>query len=227
MPEDFDYTFDRLSEIVEGLLVQRQFRPFGLYMHDYGGPIGNRIVGRHPDWLEWQVLQNANAYEVGLTAAWEGVRALWRDRTAETEASVRPFLEADGVKGLYVHGHRDAERIAPDNWNMDLYFLGRPGAHRVQLDLLYDYRKNLDLYPQWQAFLREHAPRTLIVWGANDAIFAPEGARAYLEDLPGAELHMLETGHFAVEDSLDEIAAHIKRFHAEQVVGHARAAAAV
>jgi pimeloyl-ACP methyl ester carboxylesterase len=226
MRDDFDYTFDRLSEVVEGLLVQKDFKPFGLYMHDYGGPIGNRIVSRHPGWLEWLVIQNANAYDVGFTATWEGIRALWRDRTPETEAALSSFLEVDGVKGLYLHGHRDPERIAPDNWNIDLYFLGRPGAHRVQLDLLYDYRKNLDLYPQWQALLRERAPQTLILWGENDIIFASEGARAYLADLPGAELHMLDSGHFAVEDSLDEIAAHIKRFHAGQVVGRTGRAAA-
>ena len=218
MPDDFEYTFDRLSEIVEGLLARKDFRPFGLYMHDYGGPIGNRIVSRHPDWLEWQVIQNANAYENGFTAVWDGIRALWLNRSPETEAAVRSFLELDGVKGLYLNGHRDPERITPDSWNMDLHFLGRPGARQVQLDLLYDYRRNLELYPEWQALLREQAPKTLILWGENDIIFSPEGARAYLKDLPGAEVHMLDSGHFAVEDSLEAIAAHIKRFHAEQVV---------
>ena len=221
MPADFEYTFERLSDIVEGVLVQTEFHPFGLYMHDYGGPIGNRIVDRHPSWLEWQVIQNANAYEEGFTPVWDAIRALWLDRTPETEAPLTSFLEPDGVKLLYLHGHRDPERISPDNWNMDLRFLERPGARKAQLDLLYDYRTNVDLYPQWQAFLREHAPRTLILWGQNDIIFAPEGARAYLRDLPEAELHMLDSGHFAVEDSLQLIAARIKRFHAEQVVGRA------
>ena len=131
MPEDFEYTFDRLSEIVEGLLEQTGFHPFGLYHQDYGGPIGNRIVGRHPDWLEWQVIQNSNAYEEGFTAAWDGIRhALWVDRSPETEAPLLPFLELDGVKLVYPHGHRDPEQISPDNWNMDLHFLERPGRAR-------------------------------------------------------------------------------------------------
>jgi pimeloyl-ACP methyl ester carboxylesterase len=219
MPDDFEYTFERLSEIVEGVLEQTSFHPFGVYMHDYGGPIGNRIVARRPSWLEWQVIQNANAYEEGFTPVWEGIRALWRHRTPETEAPLTSFLELDGVKLIYLHGHRDPERISPDNWNMDLHFLERPGARKAQLDLLYDYRTNVGLYPRWQAFLREHRPPTLILWGENDIIFAPEGARAYLRHLPEAELHMLDSGHFALEDSLEVIAAHIKRFHAEQVVG--------
>ncbi|MGZ4316432.1 MAG: alpha/beta fold hydrolase [Gaiellaceae bacterium] len=219
MPDDFEYTFERLSEIVEDLLEQTDFHPFGLYMHDYGGPIGNRIVDRRPGWLEWQVIQNANAYEQGFTAVWDGIRALWRDRTPDTEAAVGSFLELDGVKLIYLQGHHDPERISPDNWNMDLHFLERPGAREVQLDLLYDYRTNVQLYPHWQELLREHTPPTLIVWGENDIIFAPEGAQAYLRDLPDAELHMLDSGHFALEDSLELIAGHIKRFHAEQVVG--------
>jgi pimeloyl-ACP methyl ester carboxylesterase len=132
-----------------------------------------------------------------------------------------PFLELEGVKLIYQQGHRDPERISPDNWNMDVHFLERPGARRHQLDLLYDYRTNPELYPQWQAFLRERQPTTLILWGENDIFFTPEGGRAYLRDLPDAELHMLDTGHFAVEDSLEEIAAHIKRFYAEKVAGRA------
>jgi pimeloyl-ACP methyl ester carboxylesterase len=225
MPDDFEYTFDRLSEIVEGLLEQTGFHPFGLYHQDYGGPIGNRIVGRHPEWLEWQVIQNSNAYEEGFTAAWDGIRhALWVERSPETEAPLMPFLQLDGVKLVYTHGHRDPERISPDNWNMDLHFLERPRARKVQLDLLYDYRTNVALYPRWQAFLRERKPKTLILWGENDIFFTPEGGRAYLRDLPEARVQMLDSGHFAVEDSLDEIVAHIKRFHDEMVVGRASVA---
>ena len=155
--------------------------------------------------------------------------ALWVDRSPQTEAPLAPFLELEGVKLVYTHGHRNPEQISPDNWNMDVHFLERPGARKVQLDLLYDYRTNVELYPQWQAFLRERRPKTLILWGENDIFFTPEGGRAYLRDLPGAELHMLDSGHFAVEDSLDEIVAHIKRFHSGQVVGRndARAAEAV
>jgi len=218
-PGTFDYTFDGLAEVVERLLVQTGFvGPFGLYVQDYGGPIGNRIVGRHPEWLGWQVIQNANCYEEGFTAAWDGFRhALWKNRSASTEAPLLSFLGPEGVKTVYLTGHRDPSRISPDNWNMDLHFLARPGAHRVQLDLFYDYRKNAALYPQWQAFLRERQPRTLILWGRGDIFFTPEGGEAYLRDLPNAEIVRLDSGHFAVEDSLDEIVSAIGSFYERRV----------
>lgn len=218
-PAGFSYTFDRLSEIVEGLLTTIGFTgPMGIFMQDYGGPVGNRIIGRHPDWLEWQVIQNSNAYEEGFTGAWDAIRhALWLDRSPETEAPLLPFVEPDGVKLVYTHGHRDPDLISPDNWNMDLHFLERPNAKRIQLDLFYDYRTNVELYPAWQAFLRERQPETLILWGQNDIFFTPEGGEAYLRDLPDAELIRLDTGHFAVEDKLEEIATAILRFHAERV----------
>jgi pimeloyl-ACP methyl ester carboxylesterase len=218
-PAEFAYTFDHLSEIVEGLLATIDFTgPMGIFMQDYGGPVGNRIISRHPDWLEWQVVQNSNAYEEGFTAVWDAMRhALWLDRSPETEAPLLPFVEPDGVKLIYTHGHRDPDRISPDNWNMDLHFLERPNAKRIQLDLFYDYRTNVELYPAWQAFLRERQPDTLILWGQNDIIFTPEGGEAYLRDLPNAALVRLDTGHFAVEDKLDEIAEAILRFHAERV----------
>jgi pimeloyl-ACP methyl ester carboxylesterase len=218
-PADFPYTFDRLSEIVEGLLVEIGFTgPMGIFMQDYGGPVGNRIISRHPDWLAWQVIQNSNAYEEGFTGAWDAIRhALWLDRSPQTEAPLLPFVEPDGVRLIYTHGHRDPGLISPDNWNMDLHFLERPHAKRIQLDLFYDYRTNVELYPAWQAFLRERQPETLIIWGQNDIFFTPEGGEAYLRDLPNAELIRLDTGHFAVEDKLDEIAEAILRFHAERV----------
>ena len=219
MPDDFAYTFDRLSEIVEGWLEQIGFTSFGLYHQDYGGPIGNRIVGRHPEWLEWQVVQNSNAYEEGFTEVWDAIRfALWKDRNAETERALAPFFEIDGLKMIYTHGHRDPAAISPDNWNMDLHFLERPNARKVQLDLLEDYKTNPPLYATWQRFLRDHQPKTLILWGQNDIFFTPEGGEAYLRDLPDAEIHRLDSGHFAVEDSLEEIARAIERFHAQEVI---------
>lgn len=218
MPDGFGYTFDRLAEITEAWLEQIGFTSFGMYHQDYGGPIGNRIVGRHPEWLEWQIIQNSNAYEEGFTEAWNAVRfALWKERNAETEAGVAPFLEFGGIKGIYTHGHPDSEAISPDNWNMDLHFLERPNARRVQVDLLEDYKTNVPLYEVWQAFMREHQPKTLILWGQDDIFFTPAGGEAYLRDLPEAELHRLDSGHFAVEDHLDEIAGHIERFYEEKV----------
>ena len=216
-PATFPYTFDRLSTVIEGWLRQIGFDHFGLYMQDYGGPVGFRILTRHPEWMEWLILQNSNAYEVGFTGAWDGLRQLWKDRSVEAEAALLPFLGLDGIRMVYQHGHREPARISPDNWNMDFRFMERPNARRVNLDLFYDYRNNVPLYPEWQAFLRRHRPSTLIFWGQNDIFFGPEGGEAYLADLPDAELHRLDTGHFAIEDSLDEIAGNIRRFYDEKV----------
>ena len=227
-PATWDYTFDHLADIVEGLLIEVGFTgPMGIYMQDYGGPIGNRIIERHPDWLEWQVIQNANSYEEGFTAAWDGIRhALWVDRSPETEAPLEAFLEPDTVKAIYTTGHPDLSKISPDNWNTDLFFLARPNAHRVQLDLFYDYRTNAALYETWQAGLRERQPLTLIFWGQGDIFFTPEGGEAYLRDLPDAELIRLDSGHFAVEDNLDAIAERIAGFYDEKVVAALQASAA-
>jgi pimeloyl-ACP methyl ester carboxylesterase len=219
-PATWDYTFDHLTDIVDGLLHEVGFTgPMGIYMQDYGGPIGNRLIARHPDWLAWQVIQNSNAYEEGFTETWDGIRhALWVNRSHETEAPLEAFLEAETVKAVYTTGHPDPTKISPDNWNVDLFFLARPNAHRVQLDLFYDYRTNAELYPTWQASMRENQPLTLIFWGQGDIFFTPEGGEAYLRDLPDAELVRLDSGHFAVEDSLEEIASGIVRFYDERVV---------
>jgi pimeloyl-ACP methyl ester carboxylesterase len=217
-PKTFSYTFDRLSEIVEGLLAKTGFTHAGFFMQDYGGPVGFRILGRRPEWMEWLILQNTNAYEEGFTAAWDGIRhALWKNPGPETEAPLLPFLDLEGIKLVYQHGHTDPERISPDNWQMDFRFMERPNARRVQLDLLYDYRTNVALYSTRQQFLRARQPQTLIFWGQRDLFFTPEGGEAYLRDLPKAELHGLESGHFAVEDCLDVIAEGIGRFYDERV----------
>ena len=226
-PATFPYTFDKLSEVVEGLLLQLGFNRFGLFMQDYGGPVGFRMATRRPDRVEWLILQNTNAYEEGFTSAWDGLRnGLWNNRGAETEKPLLPFLELDGIKSVYLHGHRRTELISPDNWNMDFHFMERPKARRVQLDLFYDYRKNVALYPQWQQFLKQRQPRTLILWGQNDIFFTRQGGEAYLRDLPEAEIHRLDSGHFAVEDCLDEIAGHMRRFYEQKVEPVARQASA-
>jgi pimeloyl-ACP methyl ester carboxylesterase len=218
-PATFPYTFDRLSEIVEAFLEDRGFDHYGLYVQDYGGPIGFRIVSRHPEALDWLIIQNTNAYEVGFTSAWDGLRgALWKNRSAETEKPLAAFLERDTIKSIYLYGARDPERISPDNWESDAAFMQRPNAERVQLDLFYDYRTNVELYPKWQAFLRDRQPKTIIFWGQRDIFFTPEGGEAYLADLPDAEMHRLDAGHFAVEESLDEIAEGMHRFYMEKVV---------
>ena len=223
-PASFPYTFDGFADIIEGWLEAIGFDSFGLFVQDYGGPVGFRIVSRRPQRLEWLVIQNSNAYEVGFTAAWDGLRhALWRERTAEHEAALLPFLSLDGIRLVYTHGHRDPEAISPDNWNMDFRFMERPNARRVQLDLFYDYRTNVELYPQSQAMLRRERPETLIFWGQKDIFFTPEGGEAYLADLPDAELYRLDSGHFAVEDSLDVIASGIRSFYDRRVASRAAA----
>ena len=218
-PAAWDYTFDHLAAIVDGLLAEVGFTgPMGIYMQDYGGPIGNRLIAAHPDWLQWQIIQNANTYEEGFTAAWDGIRhALWVNRNSETETPLEGFLQPETVKAIYTTGHPDLSKISPDNWNTDLFFLSRPHAHRVQLDLFYDYRTNAALYPTWQQSLRERQPLTLIFWGQGDIFFTPAGGEAYLRDLPDAELVRLNSGHFAVEDNLRQIADGITLFYDTRV----------
>jgi len=217
-PSRYAYTFDKTSEIVEAFLEKLGVTRFGLYVQDYGGPVGFRIVSRRPDWLEWLIVQNSNAYEEGFTAVWDGLRgAYWQTRSPETEKPLEAFLQPETVKHIYLHGHPNPELISPDNWTMDLQGLDRPNARRIQLDFFYDYRTNVALYPQWRRFLRERQPETLIFWGQGDIFFTPEGGEAFLRDLPKAELHRLESGHFAVEDNLDRIATSMIRFHDRRV----------
>jgi pimeloyl-ACP methyl ester carboxylesterase len=217
-PAVFSYTFDKLSDVTEAFLKDRGFDHYGLFVQDYGGPVGFRIVTRNPQALDWLIVQNSNAYEIGFTKAWDGFRgALWKNRTAENEAALAAFLEHDAIKGMYLFGAKNPELISPDNWKSDSGFMERPHARRVQLDLFYDYRTNVELYPKWQAFLKAQQPKTIIFWGQDDLFFTPEGGEAYLKDLPNAEMHRLAAGHFAVEDSVDEIAAGIHRFYADKV----------
>jgi pimeloyl-ACP methyl ester carboxylesterase len=217
-PATFGYTFDRLSEITEAFLKDRGFDHYGLFVQDYGGPVGFRIVMRHPEALDWLIIQNTNAYEIGFTSAWDGFRGgLWKNRSPETERLLSAFLEHDAIKSIYLFGAQNPDRISPDNWESDSGFMQRPNAKRVQLDLFYDYRTNVELYPKWQAFLRERQPKTIIFWGQQDIFFTPEGGEAYLTDLPKAEMHRLAAGHFAVEDSLNEIVEGMHRFYLGKV----------
>jgi pimeloyl-ACP methyl ester carboxylesterase len=215
-PAKFSYTFDRISTIVESFLAKLGFTHFGLYVQDYGGPVGFRIVTRRPEWLEWLIVQNSNAYEVGFTSAWDGLRSYWKNRTPEAERSLEAFLQPATIKQIYLHGHPKPELVSPDNWNMDVHLLERPNAVRMHQDLFHDYQSNVKLYPRWQEFLRKRPPKTLIFWGQNDIFFTREGGEAYLHDLPQAEMHRLDSGHFAVEDNLDTIGS-------RRSVGRARA----
>lgn len=215
-PKTFKYTFDKTSELMEAFLKQVGFTKFGLYMQDYGGrgPVGFRILARHPDWFEWPIIQISNVYEIGFTSAWDGLRgAYWKSSSAENENAIASLLEPATIKTIYTYGHLSPEKISPENWNMDNMFLERPNAKHVQLDFFYDYRTNVELYPKWQAFLKEKQPRTIIFWGQEDIFFTKEGGETYLKDLPKAEMHRLQSGHFAVEDSLDTIVEKMMAFH--------------
>jgi pimeloyl-ACP methyl ester carboxylesterase len=217
-PASFPYTFERLAQIVGRFLSLKGFRRYGLFVQDYGGPVGFRILESDPDALEWLIIQNSNAYDVGFTAAWDGLRhALWKTRSPETEAPLLGFLSADTIKTIYLHGATRPELISPDAWESDIAFMRRPHAERLHLDLFYDYRTNVSRYAAWQRWLRERQPETIIFWGQKDLFFTPEGGDAYLTDLPTAEMHRLEAGHFAVEDHLDYVATNIRRFHAQRV----------
>jgi pimeloyl-ACP methyl ester carboxylesterase len=216
-PATFPYTFDRIAEIIGRFLSLKGFHRYGLFVHDYGGPVGFRLIDANPDALEWLIVQNSNAYEVGFTPAWQGLRAQWERRTAETDAPLSGLLARDTIKAIYLHGARHQELMSPDAWESDIAFLQRPNAERLHLDLFFDYRTNIPLYPKWQAFLRERQPETLILWGQGDMFFTPQGGEAYLADLPSAELHRLDTGHFAVEDHLDYVATRMRGFYAERV----------
>jgi pimeloyl-ACP methyl ester carboxylesterase len=210
---EFAYTFDHLAEIMESFLKHIGCTRFALYMQDYGSPVGFRIAEKHPEWVSALLLQNANAYVEGINMeAFAPVQPFWAKRTKETEAPVRGFLAAGTTKFQYTHGTRNPSAISPDNWLHDQTLLDRPGNDRIQLALLHDYQNNIPRYEGWQAYLRLHQPPTLITWGKNDPFFTEAGARAYLRDLPKAELHLFDTGHFALEEDGPAIAALILDF---------------
>lgn len=211
--KEFSYTFDRLAKVTEELLLKNlSLNKFSIYVQDYGSPVGLRIASRNPEAVEAIIVQNGNAYEEGLSPAWEPLRSLWSKRSQGTEAAVRQFLSPETTMFQYMHGVKDVAKISPDSYTFDQFFLDRPGNDAVQVELFYDYASNLALYPEWQAYFRKHQPRMLIVWGTNDPFFTVEGAKAYQRDLPNAELHLLDTGHFALEDHSEVIAGHIQKF---------------
>lgn len=209
---DYAYTFDGLAEVVDKVLEQRGFDSYALYLMDYGAPVGFRIAEAHPERVTGLVVQNGNAYEEGLREFWEPIQAYWKSGADAERDALRGLLTIDATKWQYLHGTRHPESISPDNWLVVQPLLNRPGNAEIQLDLFYDYRTNVPLYPRWQRYLREQQPPTLILWGANDTIFPSEGAHPYLRDLPQAELHLLDTGHFALEEDGAWMAAQMRRF---------------
>jgi pimeloyl-ACP methyl ester carboxylesterase len=216
--DEFDYTFDHLTEVMAGFIAAIGLNRYSLYLMDYGAPIGYRLATQHPEQIETLIVQNGNAYEEGLGDFWEPMRAFWQNKTPENGDRVRQALASKGTKWYYITGARNLENLSPDTWVLDQALLNRPGNIDIQLSLKYDYQSNVRLYPQWQAYLRQYQPPTLIVWGKNDQGFLVEGAYAYKRDLKNLEFHLFDTGHFALEEDGDAIADRIRRFMITHVV---------
>ncbi|WP_370638224.1 alpha/beta fold hydrolase [Ancylobacter sp. Lp-2] len=208
----FSYTFAHYADMMDALLGQIGVARYAMYVMDYGAPVGYRLALKHPERVTGLIIQNGNAYEEGLLAFWDPIREYWADGSRQHREALSWLVTLEATRFQYTDGVRDLSRISPDNWVHDQALLDRPGNSDIQLDLLYDYRTNVPLYPQFQEFFRAHQPPALIVWGKNDTIFPAEGAHPYLRDLPATEFHLLDTGHFALEDKLDEMAPLIRDF---------------
>jgi pimeloyl-ACP methyl ester carboxylesterase len=209
---DFDYTFDNMSMIVEGFLKELNVHKYSIYLMDYGAPIGFRIAAKYPEKVASLIIQNGNAYDEGLKDFWIPIKKYWNDYTLENGKPLEGFHSPEGLKWQYTHGVQDVDKISPDNWSIDLQHLTREENNEIQLAMFYDYRTNVPLYPQWQQYFRDHQPPTLIVWGKNDYIFPADGAHPYKRDLKNVETHLLDTGHFALEEKGAEIADYILEF---------------
>lgn len=205
----FVYSFDRLSEVVEGFLERLGIERFYAYLFDFGAPIGLRIATRRPEWVAGLISQNGNAYAEGLSPLITPPPGETPEQAVERH---RQVLTPEATRSQYESGAKDPARIDPDSWTLDQRLLGLPGRDRIMLDLLLDYGSNVERYPTWQAWLREHQPPLLLTWGRNDPFFLEAGAKAYLRDVPDAELRLFDTGHFALEEHVSEIAALVAAF---------------
>ena len=213
--EAFAYTFDRLARVIDRFTEVIGLRRFALYVFDYGAPVGWRLATWHPERITALVTQNGNAYEEGLSEGWNPIQAYWRDPSARNRDALRQFLAPESTQWQYTHGVSDTARISPDGYALDNWYLSRPGADDVQLDLFLDYASNVALYPAFQAYFRQHQPPLLAVRGRNDPFFLPAGAEAFRRDIADADVRFFDTGHFALETHADEIATAIRGFLAK------------
>jgi pimeloyl-ACP methyl ester carboxylesterase len=217
-PEQYAYTFDHLADTVDHFLAQQGITKYSIYIQDYGAPVGFRLATRLPDRIQAIISQNGNAYDEGLAPFWaEFLYPYWKDPNPTTEAKVRQILTPDLTKFQYTQGFRNPEDVSPDSYTFDQFTLDRPGNDKIQLALFYDYRKNPPLYPAWHEYLRKYQPPLLVVWGKNDPVFLSAGAEAFAKDDPRTELHLLDTGHFALEEDGALIAQYIREFLAKNV----------
>lgn len=216
--KDFAYTFDNLAKVTEGFIQALGLTKYSLYVMDYGAPVGFRIATAHPERVQSLIIQNGNAYNEGLRDFWNPFRAYWQDQSKpENRAPLEKLLTIEATRWQYTNGVRNVTAISPDNWTIDQRLLDRPGNNAVQLALFASYASNPPLYPTWQAYFRTHQPPTLIVWGKNDFIFPAEGAYPYQRDLKNVDFHLLDTGHFALEEDGATIATLIDRFLSKRI----------
>ena len=216
---EFTYSFDQLANVIERFVAAKRLNKYSLYLQDYGAPVGYRLAVKYPERVDALIVQNGNAYEEGLREFWKPFRKYWEDQTEENASKLREFLKVEATKWQYTHGTRNPNRISPDTWTIDQALLDRPGNQEIQLKLFLDYGSNPPLYPQWHEYFRKHQPPTLIVWGKNDQIFPAQGAEPYKRDLKNIEVHLLDTGHFALEEEGERIAQLIHTFLAKQILG--------
>lgn len=215
--DEFDYTFDHMAELMEKFTEKLSLDHYSLYLMDYGAPVGFRLATKHPERVDSLIIQNGNAYDEGLREFWIPLKAYWVEQNTETEKPLRGLLTIDATKWQYTEGVRNTEAISPDNWVVDQALLDRPGNQEIQLAMFHSYGSNPPLYAAWQNYFRENQPPTLLVWGKGDVIFPEEGAHPYKRDLKDLEFHILDTGHFALEEDGAWIAETMRDFLSRKV----------
>ncbi len=204
-PKEFSYTFDHLAEVTGKFAEALNLRRYTLYLHDYGGPVGMRMAVAQPEKVEAIIIQNAVSHEEGLSPLWAARRAFWQDRASHEAAFRKSFLSLETSRNRHLGTSPHLERIDPDTWTDEFYFLNQPGQADIQTDLFFDYQNNLKAYPVWQKWLRDHQPPLLVLWGRYDPSFLVAGAEAYRKDVPDAEVHILDAGHFALDEQAGEV----------------------
>jgi pimeloyl-ACP methyl ester carboxylesterase len=220
----FRYAFDELAKVIDGFTESIGLGRFAIYVFDYGSPVGFRLAVAHPEKITAIISQNGNAYEEGLSEGWNPIQKYWKDPSDSNRATLREFLSPESTKWQYVHGAPDETLVAPESYTLDSALLARPENDEIQLDLFLDYASNVALYPEFQRYLRTNRPPLLAVWGKNDPFFLPAGAKAFQRDVPEAEVHLLGTGHFALETHGAEIAAAIRDFLGRKLDADSKAA---